>query len=418
MNKNIFYTGIVLIVAVAATAWLLLAPVPVTQSEHGESEAESAADIVKGPHRGRLLQDGDFALEITIFETNVPPEFRLYVYGNNTPLPPQEARVEMQLTRHDGQVDTHRFTAQADYLRGDSEVIEPHSFDVLVRAEYRGKTHEWKYANYEGRVQITDAVAKASGIETARASAQVIKETIDLTGRVQLDPNRMSQVRARFPGVVKKIQSDLGNSVQAGDVLAIVQSNESLQSYEVRAPTDGVIMRRDVQLGETTGDEALFTIVDLSTVWVELDVFDRDLTHVRTGQHVTVATLDGESVNGKISWLSPLAAHASQSVQARVVLANDKNRFRAGQFVRGHVTVGEYQAPLAVRKSGIQVFRDFQVVYARVGEVYEVRMLELGREDNDWVEVTGGLKPGTEYVVANSYLIKADIEKSGASHDH
>jgi cobalt-zinc-cadmium efflux system membrane fusion protein len=91
---------------------------------------------------------------------------------------------------------------------------------------------------------------------------------------------------------------------------------------------------------------------------------------------------------------------------------------RPGQFVRGRITLAEHAVPLAVRLAALQRFRDFQVIFARIGDTYEVRMLELGRRDSEWVEVLGGLAPGTEYVTANSYLIKADIEKSGASHDH
>jgi membrane fusion protein, heavy metal efflux system len=74
--------------------------------------------------------------------------------------------------------------------------------------------------------------------------------------------------------------------------------------------------------------------------------------------------------------------------------------------------------PLAVKKAALQPFRDFTVVFEQVGDTYEVRMLELGEEQLEWVEVLGGLKPGARYVSENSYLIKADIEKSGASHDH
>ena len=80
--------------------------------------------------------------------------------------------------------------------------------------------------------------------------------------------------------------------------------------------------------------------------------------------------------------------------------------------------VARYEVPLAVKRQALQGFRDFTVVYAKVGDQYEVRMLELGREAGDWIEVLGGLKLGTEYVTENSYIIKADIEKSGASHDH
>jgi cobalt-zinc-cadmium efflux system membrane fusion protein len=74
--------------------------------------------------------------------------------------------------------------------------------------------------------------------------------------------------------------------------------------------------------------------------------------------------------------------------------------------------------PLAVKSSALQRFRDFTVVFAKVGTTYEVRMLDLGVSDATWTEVKGGLKPGTEYVAENSFLVKADIEKSGASHDH
>ncbi|MYI69911.1 MAG: secretion protein HlyD, partial [Boseongicola sp. SB0673_bin_14] len=76
------------------------------------------------------------------------------------------------------------------------------------------------------------------------------------------------------------------------------------------------------------------------------------------------------------------------------------------------------EVPLAVRRSALQTFRDFTVVYAQIGDEYEVRMLELGRAAGDWVEVLGGLDPGTRYVTENSYVLKADIEKSGATHDH
>ena len=87
-------------------------------------------------------------------------------------------------------------------------------------------------------------------------------------------------------------------------------------------------------------------------------------------------------------------------------------------MVKATIKVGEHAVPLAVKRSGLQAFRDFTVVYAQVGEEYEVRMLELGRRDGEWIEVLGGLQAGTRYVSENSYVIKADIEKSGASHDH
>ena len=127
---------------------------------------------------------------------------------------------------------------------------------------------------------------------------------------------------------------------------------------------------------------------------------------------------NGSTAQGTISYFSPLTNRTAQSVTARVVLNNADGMWTPGQFVEARVTIAETPVALAVPQSALQQFRDFTVVFAQVDDTYEVRMLELGRRDGEWVEVLGGLAPGTRYVTQNSYLIKADIEKSGASHDH
>ena len=86
--------------------------------------------------------------------------------------------------------------------------------------------------------------------------------------------------------------------------------------------------------------------------------------------------------------------------------------------ITGKVVVNERQVPLAVKNNALQRFRDFDVVFAKVGNTYEVRMLELGASDGEWTEVKSGLELGETYVTNNSFLVKADIEKAGASHDH
>jgi cobalt-zinc-cadmium efflux system membrane fusion protein len=106
------------------------------------------------------------------------------------------------------------------------------------------------------------------------------------------------------------------------------------------------------------------------------------------------------------------------SVVARARIPNPHDAWRPGMAVVGEVVVAQREVPLAVKVSGLQRFRDFTVVFAQVGETYEVRMLELGDRDDTSAEVLGGLKPGTAYVSEQSFLIRADIEKSGASHDH
>jgi membrane fusion protein, heavy metal efflux system len=132
--------------------------------------------------------------------------------------------------------------------------------------------------------------------------------------------------------------------------------------------------------------------------------------------HIEDATSEREEET-VVDALLPLATRG-QSVVVRASLPNPDGRWRPGMTVTAHVIVAEKPVPIAVKESGLQRFRDFTVVFAQVGETYEVRMLELGDRDGENVEVLAGIKPGTRYVAEQSYLIKADIEKSGASHDH
>ncbi|HEY9198276.1 MAG TPA: efflux RND transporter periplasmic adaptor subunit [Gammaproteobacteria bacterium] len=424
MKRHILLS--LLAAGVIVSAWPTIDTRAAGGDSHGHEEEAAAAAapaeippaISKGPHGGKLFEQDGFAIELALYETGVPPEFHVYATQDGQPLAPDTVDVEVELTRVDGQVDRLTFNPLEDYLRGQGVVVEPHSFDVLINARHAGKAYQWSFSSYEGRTRIPAELAQEADIEVETAGPATITDTLSLTGRVQADPERLAQVRARFPGVVQVIDARLGEPVRKGAALARIQSNESLQTYTLTAPIDGVILKRAVQLGMATGDEPLFVIADLSQVWVELDVFARHIGQVQAGQPVSVELLDGTRLNGRIDWVAPLAMHASQSVQARVVFDNAEGRLRPGQFVRAEVTVAEHPVELAVRQSAIQRFRDFQVVFARFGETYEVRMLELGRQNSEWAEVLGGLKPGSEYVTGNSYLIKADVEKSGASHDH
>jgi cobalt-zinc-cadmium efflux system membrane fusion protein len=324
----------------------------------------------------------------------------------------------VELGRLGGVVDRIGFAPAGDFLRGDSVVREPHSFDVRVRARRSGREHVWTYAAYEGRTTIAAAVAADAGIVTARASPGTIEETLLLYGAINPDTARVRDVAARFPGVVRSVRAAVGDRVTEGDALATIESNESLRVYTVTAPIDGVITERHAQPGEQIDAQQLFEIADFSRVWAELSVFPRDRARVRQGQTVQIDAEGGAHTAGAVDYLAPAGDRASQSVTVRVVLDNTDGRWTPGQFVEGRIALAETPVALAVPLSALQTFRDFDVVFARVGDVYEVRMLDLGKRDADQVEVLGGLDPGTEYVIESSYLVKADIEKAGATHDH
>ena len=399
----------------AAVAITALAALLGTMANGADDDEEPQE---RGAHGGRLLRDGDFAIELTVFELGIPPEFRIYAYENDALVSPGNYDASVLLTRLGGIEEGFELVAEKDYRRSLGIVTEPHSFDVALTARYQGQEFQWAYESHEGRTEIAQRVAEGAGIAVELAGPARIVESLTLTGAVQANPANISEVRARFPGVVRRVQRNVGDVVQRGAVLATVESNESLRAFVVEAPINGLIVDRDIQAGQVTADQVLFVIADLDQVWVQLDVFGRDLPRVTIGQAAEISTLDNRVVTGRIDWISPLVSHGSQSVRARVVVDNSNRQFRPGQFVSAKVIVAETDVSLAVKRSGLQMFRDFDVVFARIGETYEVRMLTLGRRDEIHVEVLDGIEPGALYVTTNSFLVKADIEKSGASHDH
>jgi cobalt-zinc-cadmium efflux system membrane fusion protein len=386
--------------------------------EHGEEAG--AEEFERGPHRGRMLREGDFALEITIFEDGVEPEFRVFPYLKDKPIAPGETNLTMELARLDGQVDKFSFTPVGDYLLGGGVVHEPHSFDVKVSAAYAGATHQWSYASYEGRTTFEREQADAAAVKVEAAGPAEIAETISMSGRVELQPQGRGEVRAWYPGRIVTMTKSIGERVRKGETIASVTSAESLQTYSIPAPISGVIMERNANVGDVAGATAIYVIADVTKLHAEFFVYPRDAERLRAGQAITVRSLSGEtSATLTIETVLPTADMLTQTVIAHVELPNaDGATWRPGQAVEGEAVVGAHAATLAVRTPALQRFRDFTVVFARVEDTYEVRMLELGRRSPEWTEVLGGLKPGEVYVSENAYLIRADIEKSGASHDH
>ncbi len=381
-------------------------------------DKQANEDYERGPNNGRLLRDGEFALEITIYETNVPPHYRLYAYKSDSPVPPAEAVVTIELSRLDGEVNLFTFTPEGTYLVGSGEVTEPHSFDVKVTAEQGGKRSNWSFNSYEGRVTIPAAIAEDAGIRVEQAGPALIRDVVRLTGTIAFDANRYAAIKARFPGIVRSVNVQQGERVRRGQTLAVVEGNDSMRSYPITAPFDGVVIVRNTNVGDVADASALFELADPSQVWVDLRAIGTDAEKLVPGQAARIRLATGTTaVEAKIDSLLPVAG-VGQSVIARVNVPNPQGQWRPGMTVAAEVTVDSREVQLAVKEMGVQRFRDFTVVFAQIGETYEVRMLELGDRDGEYVEVLGGLKPATHYVTEQSFLIRQDIEKSGASHDH
>lgn len=263
--------------------------------------------------------------------------------------------------------------------------------------------------------RISDDMATAVNIVTDRADSQRLRQHQVVYGKLSADPNRISHVNARFPGILTSVKFSLGDSVKAGDVLAVVESNESLNTYAIKAPIDGVIIQRSANVGEVAQQQTLFSIADFGSLWADFRLYPSQQVAVATGQNVVILAADTE-INGVIAHIIPSLTQPYQL--ARVKLDNRDGKLSPGQLIEGAVISGEFNVELAVKKSAIQILDNQSGVFVKNNTEYVFTPLQLGRSDMDYVEVIAGLKPGQWYVTTNSYLLKADIEKSEAEHAH
>ena len=254
-------------------------------------------------------------------------------------------------------------------------------------------------------------------VETAGPG--IVHQTISRTGKITLNKNRVAQIRARFPGIVRDVKINIGDAVKKGQVLAIVESNESLQAYPVTSPLDGIVLGRNTNIGDTATSDALFVVADLKQLWAEFFIFSRDVSAIRPGQTIRIKSLtDDTNAEAVLTSLLPTAESSSQTVVARVELDNRDDKWRAGMTVRGDVVLNEIHVPLAVKTSAIQRQENGHAVYLRQDNTYTMRKVEIGQSDREWTEIKNGLQPGETYVSENSFIVKADIAKAEAEHEH
>ena len=381
------------------------------------AEPEQAEER-NGPHGGKLLQEGNFSIEVTIFERGIPPEMRLYVYKDAVPLAPSEVTLRATLNRLGGDQDLVSFKPEQDYLVGDKEIVEPHSFDVELNATIGKDNYRFQYESHEGRTVINDRLLNLSDVQTEIADSRTLKTTVELFGVISVPENQVHRLSAPYDGLIKSIAVKQGDRVKRGDPVITVQNAATLKTYSITSPITGEVTAQFRSSGDRAENGPIIEIANLDKVWVELSAFPSDIEQLRPGQPVTVYDLhEHEIASSQIDFISRQMT-GGHIARARAVIDNSNSHWRPGMHVKARIVTAETTVPLAVRKIAVQSFRDMPVVFARFGNTFEVRMLETGTSDAEYIEVIGGLKPGTEYVTENSFLIKADVLKDGASHDH
>jgi cobalt-zinc-cadmium efflux system membrane fusion protein len=194
----------------------------------------------------------------------------------------------------------------------------------------------------------------------------------------------------------------------------------NLTRYQIRSPIDGTVTDKAIGVGESLKeDKNIFVVADLSTVWAEMTLYPEHLNAIKVGQKAIVKAAAFEASGaGTLSYIGGMVNEQTRTAKARVVLRNPKGIWRPGLPVNVDVVTDEIEVPIAVSVDAIQTINDQPTVFGRYGDSFEARPVELGRTDGKFTELVKGLNAGERYAAENSFLIKADLGKSGASHDH
>ncbi len=348
----------------------------------------------------------------------------------------------------------------------------------------------------EGTLTVhLDSAALALSDVVVGAAEGVSAHALEVTGRITYDQNRVSHIGPKTEGRVIELEAEEGSRVQAGQVLAHLESPEvgsiraemdeaeallaiagenfqreqrleaqgissrrelldaeaefrrmqarlrSAQErlrvlgadlhgdgghFDLTAPYQGVAVVRRVGRGEVVSpDDQLFTVADLSRVWIELDIYERDLSRVRRGQavQVTTAAWPGRVFPGEIVYVGDILDEARRTVRARVEIENPDEALKPGMFATAHVRMEE-DGPgvVAVPRDAVQTVEGSTMVWVPGEEPGEftARLVEMGRElPGGLVEISRGLDSGEAVVVAGGFTLKSELAKGEfGGHGH
>lgn len=232
-------------------------------------------------------------------------------------------------------------------------------------------------------------------------------------------------IQARATAEEASIRVDLARQkltaigIDQAEIAALPQRGAAaLRVYEVRAPLAGRVIARAAERGAAVeAGRDLFTIADLTTVWVEMALSPQDLPRFREGQRVTVRGGD-HAADAKLIFVSPVVDSETRTARAVALLANADQRWRPGDYVRAAIETGAAKVDVMVPRSAVQSIGGEQVVFVRHAEGFEKREVVLGRGDDQTVEIVFGLDAGESIAVTNSFVLKAELGKAEAEHAH
>lgn len=295
-----------------------------------------------------------------------------------------------------------------------------HNHDEDNHQDHEKHDHHDDQGEEETKVDLDQNTIEEFGIKIDKAKSGWIKKTKLFPGEITIHLDYLAHVTPRFPGLVKKIYKHIGEDVKKGDVLAIIESNDSLTPYKVVSPISGTIIEKHLTLGESVeANSHAFEIANINTVWATFSIFQDMFDEIKKGQKAVVLSSNGKhKINGTISYISPTVDQHTRTQAGRIVLPNRDHHWKPGMFVDVNVVFSKIKSDIVVPKTAIQYIDNKPVVFVKDDGEFEPHSVVLGESDVDSVVILSGLNKGLDYVSDGGFILKAELEKDSMGHGH
>ncbi len=264
-----------------------------------------------------------------------------------------------------------------------------------------------------------ELLASQEMFNSTQAEYMAAFEDIDFSFRLKMQQaTQAAMIAASGVENAERRLHILGLSQEQVDRVA-TEPDMNVARYEMTASMSGRIVSKHITPGEKVGTDApVYTIADLSTVWLNISIYARYSEMIEEGQHVTVHA-GGRTASGVVDYISAIISESTRTVAARVVLDNSDRSWKPGEFVTVRVETDNASAGRVVPHGAIQTIEGNTVVFVQGHDGIEPVKVTLGRKSDTHVELLGSdIALGTPIVVSNSFLMKAELGKGSAGHDH
>ena len=300
---------------------------------------------------------------------------------------------------------------KADVTKEESSVSSEHA------DEHGTHGHEGE----ENAVALPADVAQKIGLSLDTVRFGRIERTIELPGEVIPDGDHVVHIVPRFPGIIKKAHKNIGDFVQSGEVLATIESNESLSLYDVVAHGSGRVIEKHATVGEfVTEQRDLFVIADLSDVWVNIAIYGKDAPEITVGQSVHIEALGGKAATkAAVSYISPVFDERTRSLIARAVIPNSNNLWKPGTFIKALFVLTADDQSLMVCKEAVQIVDEKPCVFvSEDGDEFHPVPVVTGVQGVNHTEILSGLTEGNVYVCKGAFELKAQLTLKSMGGGH